>query len=34
MPYDGTLTRGNEVRTACECWNDEVNGLVSDNEPR
>jgi murein DD-endopeptidase MepM/ murein hydrolase activator NlpD len=33
VPYDGTLTRGDEVRTACECWNDAVNGLVSDNEP-
>lgn len=33
VPYDGTLTKGNEVRTACECWNDVVNGLVSDNEP-
>jgi murein DD-endopeptidase MepM/ murein hydrolase activator NlpD len=33
MPYDGTLTRGDEVRTACECWDDEVNGLVSDNAP-
>ena len=33
MPYEGTLTRGDEVRTACECWNDELNGLVSDNVP-
>jgi murein DD-endopeptidase MepM/ murein hydrolase activator NlpD len=33
MPYEGTLTRGEEVRTACECWDDEFNGLVSDNEP-
>lgn len=32
-PYDGTLTKGNEVRTACECWDDAVNGLVSDNGP-
>jgi LasA protease len=31
MPYDGTLVRGNEVRSACECWKIEVNGLVSDN---
>jgi len=28
-PYDGTLTRDDEVRTACECWNDPVNGLLS-----
>jgi LasA protease len=33
MPYDGTLTRGDEVRTACECWDDDINGLVSDNAP-
>ncbi len=33
VPYDGTLTKGNEVRTACECWDDVVNGLVSDNGP-
>ena len=33
MPYDGTLIRGDEVRTACECWEDDVNGLVSDNGP-
>jgi murein DD-endopeptidase MepM/ murein hydrolase activator NlpD len=33
MPYDGTLTRGEEVRTACECWDDDLNGLVSDNAP-
>jgi len=30
MPYNGTLTRGDQVRTACECWNVAVNGLVSD----
>jgi hypothetical protein len=28
VPYDGTMTRGTEVRTACECWEDEYNGLV------
>jgi len=33
MPYDGTLTRGDEVRTAYECWDDDLNGLVSDNTP-
>ncbi len=33
MPYDGTLTRGGEVRTAYECWDDDLNGLVSDNGP-
>jgi murein DD-endopeptidase MepM/ murein hydrolase activator NlpD len=31
MPYDGTMTRGPEERTACECWEDDINGLVSDN---
>lgn len=34
MPYDGTLTRGDEVREACECWDEEINGLVSDNVSR
>jgi hypothetical protein len=34
MPYEGTLTRGDEVRTACECWEDDINGLVSDNAPQ
>jgi LysM repeat protein len=31
VPYDGTMTRGSEERTACECWEDDINGLVSDN---
>jgi LasA protease len=31
MPYDGTMDRGNEVRTALEQWNDDLNGIVSDN---
>ena len=31
MPYEGTMTRDGEERTACECWEDEINGLVSDN---
>ncbi len=30
MPYDGTMTRGDQIRTACECWDDEVNGIVAD----
>jgi murein DD-endopeptidase MepM/ murein hydrolase activator NlpD len=33
MPYEGTLIRGDEIRTACECWDDEKNGLLSDNSP-
>ncbi|MCX7682093.1 MAG: LysM peptidoglycan-binding domain-containing M23 family metallopeptidase, partial [Anaerolineae bacterium] len=33
MPYEGTLTRGHEVRTACECWEDEFNGLLSECTP-
>jgi hypothetical protein len=32
MTYDGTMTRGIEERVACECWEDDVNGLVSDNQ--
>jgi hypothetical protein len=33
VPYEGTLVRGVEERTACECWEAEINGLVSDNAP-
>jgi hypothetical protein len=33
MPYEGTLNKGSETRTACECWQDEINGLISDNAP-
>jgi hypothetical protein len=33
MPYDGTMTRGSEERVARESWDDDVNGLVSDNVP-
>jgi murein DD-endopeptidase MepM/ murein hydrolase activator NlpD len=29
--YDGELVKGDQVREACECWEDEKNGLVSDN---
>jgi hypothetical protein len=28
--YDGTLTRGQQERTACECRVDDFNGLVND----
>ena len=31
MPYEGTMTRDGEERVAAECWEDDVNGLVSDN---
>jgi len=30
-PYDGSMIRGEETLTACECWEDDINGLVSDN---
>jgi murein DD-endopeptidase MepM/ murein hydrolase activator NlpD len=33
MPYNGTMTKGDEVRTAAQCWTPEINGLVSDNTP-
>jgi LasA protease len=33
MPYEGTVSKGSETRTACECWQDDVNGLISDNAP-
>jgi len=29
-PYDGTATRGNEKRTACECTEPTINGLLAD----
>jgi len=29
--YDGKLVKGNEERHACECWDDKVNGILSDN---
>jgi LasA protease len=32
-PYEGWLTKGDQTRIACECWEDDYNGLVSDNEP-
>ena len=28
--YEGTLNRGGQVRTSCECWDAEFNGLVAD----
>jgi murein DD-endopeptidase MepM/ murein hydrolase activator NlpD len=34
MTYDGTMTRGTEERVACECWDDDLNGLTSDNNTR
>lgn len=33
MPYNGTMTKGDEIRTAAESWTPEINGLVSDNAP-
>ena len=33
VPYDGTMSKDGQVRTACECWKDDFNGLVSDNAP-
>jgi len=32
-PYDGSMTRGEEERASCECWEVEINGLLSDNAP-
>jgi hypothetical protein len=32
-PYEGWLTKGDQTRIACECWEDDYNGLISDNEP-
>jgi LasA protease len=28
--YEGTLAKGDLVRTACECWEDEYNGLTAE----
>ena len=33
MPYEGRVTQGDEERVACECWEDSINGLLSDNAP-
>jgi hypothetical protein len=30
-PYEGKLVKGDQVRQACECWEDDKNGLISDN---
>jgi hypothetical protein len=30
VPYDGTMTKGAELRTACECWEDDINGIRLD----
>jgi LasA protease len=29
--YEGELAKGDQIRQACECWEDEKNGVVSDN---
>ena len=29
-PYDGTMTRDGEIRTAAECWEDDINGLTAE----
>jgi len=30
VPYEGTMTRGGDVRSDCECWEDSYNGLLAD----
>ena len=30
VPYEGTMTRGSDVRADCECWEDSYNGLLAD----
>jgi LasA protease len=27
--YEGSMTKGDQVRTACECWEDDYNGLAA-----
>ncbi|MCS7261233.1 MAG: hypothetical protein NZ765_10700, partial [Anaerolineae bacterium] len=29
--YEGKMVKGDQVRQACECWETELNGIVSDN---
>ena len=29
--YEGKIVKGDQVRQACECWEMEINGVVSDN---
>lgn len=31
--YDGSMTKGAQIRQACQCSEDEINGLLSDNTP-
>jgi len=31
MPYDGTMTKDGQVRTAAECWDDTINGITLGN---
>jgi LysM repeat protein len=31
--YDGTMTSGDQTREACQCSDDSLNGIVSDNTP-
>jgi hypothetical protein len=28
--YEGTMTKGDVARTACECREDEINGLTAE----
>jgi LasA protease len=28
--YEGSMTKGEQVRTACECWEDDYNGLTAE----
>ncbi len=30
-PYAGTMTRNGDKRWSCLCWEDEINGFLSDN---
>ncbi|MGQ9503025.1 MAG: LysM peptidoglycan-binding domain-containing protein [Anaerolineae bacterium] len=29
--YEGKMVKGDQIRQACECWETEINGIVSDN---
>ncbi len=33
LPYEGAMMRGTDVRTACECWEDDYNGLLAEGGP-
>jgi LasA protease len=31
VEYEGQMVKGSDTRQACECWDEKINGIVSDN---